>query len=59
MGSRLHGNDGERRHTHIVIPAQAGIHCGEAAMGSRLHGNDGERRRTYVVIPATAGIHGE
>ena len=38
MGSRLHGNDGERRHTYVVIPAQAGIHGGEAAMGSRLAG---------------------
>ena len=58
MGSRLHGNDGGRRHTYVVIPAQAGIHCGEAAMGSRLHGNDGERRHTHIVIPAQAGIHG-
>ncbi len=28
MGSRLHGNDGERRRTYVVIPAQAGIHGG-------------------------------
>ena len=58
MGSRLHGNDGGRRRTYVVIPAQAGIHGGEAAMGSRLHGNDGERRHTHIVIPAQAGIHG-
>ena len=31
--------------THIVIPAEAGIHGGgPAGMGSRLHGNDGGRR---------------
>ena len=55
---RLHGNDGERRHTHIVIPAQAGIHGGEAAMGSRLHGNDGGRRHRRHSRAGGNPIHG-
>ena len=59
MGSRLHGNDGRRQRTQIVIPATAGIHGGGPAMGSRLHGNDGRRRaHPTIVIPTTAGIHG-
>ena len=59
--SRLHGNTGANpRPTHIVIPAQAGIHGGgPAAMGSRLHGNDGPAAGApTIVIPATARIHG-
>ena len=84
MGPRLHGDDDGRTaaqahsrddgihgRTHIVIPAEAGIHGGgPAGMGPRLHGDDdGRRRRTHipatmdggrtqVVIPAEAGIHG-
>ena len=50
------GTTGAGGRTHIVIPAQAGIHGGGPAMGSRLHGNDGRRRaHSTIVIPATAG----
>ena len=63
MGSRLHGNDGRThnrhsrhggpRRTHIVIPAQAGIHGGEGGDGfpSPLE----RRAHPTIVIPATAG----
>ena len=63
MGSRLHGNDGRTREaagihgTHIVIPAEAGIHGGgPAAMGPRLHGNDGRTHSRHPRDGARAAM---
>ena len=56
MGSRLHGNDGG---THIVIPAEAGIHGGGPGDGSPSpRGRRWAAAHPTIVIPATAGIHG-
>ena len=57
MGSPLHGNDGRRRRTTIVIPATAGIHRGGPAMGSVSTGTTVGGGAHTIVIPATAGIH--